>query len=98
MKAASQARRATSLAKLCVIRHGGGSRRSCNAEEKAIETVVRQAGKAECRESTKVSAGKRPSKCPGCGTKTPMDLNINDDTDKPEWYCGECNFTLRGTP
>jgi len=31
------------LAKLCCIRHGHASRRSCNAEEKTAETAVRQA-------------------------------------------------------
>ena len=32
-------------AKRCSIRHGGGSRRSCNAQEKAIETATRQEGR-----------------------------------------------------
>ena len=36
-------------AKRCSIRHGGGSRRSCNAQEKAIETATRQAGRREIR-------------------------------------------------
>jgi hypothetical protein len=31
--------------KLCVVRHGRGSRRACNALEKAIETRVRRSGK-----------------------------------------------------
>lgn len=38
-----------SHSKLCVIRHGGGTRRSCNSVEKAIESGVRQAGKKVCR-------------------------------------------------
>ena len=37
-------------AKLVTIRHGHAPRRSCNTQEKAIETKVRQAGKKACRE------------------------------------------------
>lgn len=38
------------MAKLVSIRHGHGSRRSCNAQEKAAETKVRQEGKKACRD------------------------------------------------
>lgn len=39
-----------SMAKICVIRHGGAPKRARNAEEKAIETRVRQAGRKACRD------------------------------------------------
>ena len=35
------------------IRHGGGSRRSCNAQEKAIETATRQDGRREIRRASR---------------------------------------------
>ena len=38
-------------AKAWVIRHGHAPRRSPRAQEKALETKVRQAGKKVCRES-----------------------------------------------
>jgi len=38
-----------SNAKRYSIRHGGGSRRSCNAQEKAVETATRQDGRREIR-------------------------------------------------
>ena len=37
-------------AKLVTIRHGHAPRRSCNSQEKAVETKVRQAGRKACRE------------------------------------------------
>ena len=49
MKVGTKGTGQESIAKRCVIRHGGGSKRSANAEEKAIETKVRQAGKKECK-------------------------------------------------
>lgn len=49
MRTGKKAQGQDALAKLCVIRHGNGSRRGCNAAEKAIETRVRQAGKREAR-------------------------------------------------
>lgn len=32
------------------VRHGHAPRRSCNAQEKAAETTVRQAGRRACNE------------------------------------------------
>jgi hypothetical protein len=49
MKVGKKAQGQDALAKVCSIRHGGGSKRSCNALEKAIETKVRQAGRREIR-------------------------------------------------
>jgi hypothetical protein len=45
MKTGQKATGQEPYGKLCVIRHGRGSRRGANAAEKAIETRVRQAGK-----------------------------------------------------
>lgn len=49
MKIGTKAQGQDHMAKLVTIRHGHAPRRSCNAQEKAIETRVRQAGKKECR-------------------------------------------------
>jgi len=49
MKVGQKAQGQDPQRKLCVIRHGHGPRRGCNAEEKAAETKVRQAGKKEIR-------------------------------------------------
>ncbi len=51
MKMGKKAQGQRHLAKLTSIRHGHGSRRGCNAQEKAAETRVRQAGKKICREA-----------------------------------------------
>ena len=51
MKTGTKAQGQDQWAKLVVIRHGRGSRRGCNAAEKAAETRVRQAGKKACREA-----------------------------------------------
>ena len=50
MKVGKKATGQSSIDKMCVIRHGGGSKRSANAEEKAIETRVRRAGKEQAKE------------------------------------------------
>jgi hypothetical protein len=50
MKVGRKAQGQDHQAKLVSVRHGHGSRRSCNAQEKAIETKVRQAGKKACRD------------------------------------------------
>lgn len=50
MKTGMKAQGQAHLAKLVSIRHGHAPRRSCNAQEKAAETRVRQAGKKACRE------------------------------------------------
>jgi hypothetical protein len=50
MKIGTKAQGQSAFAKRCVSRHGGGSKRSMNACEKATETKVRQAGKKACRE------------------------------------------------
>lgn len=50
MKVGTKAQGQDHLGKMCSIRHGGGSKRSANALEKAIETKVRQQGKKECKE------------------------------------------------
>ena len=50
MKTGIKAQGQDHMAKLMSIRHGHAPRRSCNAQEKAIETKVRQAGKKACRD------------------------------------------------
>lgn len=48
MKVGTKAQGQNHRAKLVSVRHGHAPRRSCNAQEKAVETKVRQAGKKEC--------------------------------------------------
>lgn len=50
MKVGTKAQGQDAIGKMCVIRHGGGSKRSANAAEKALETKVRRAGKKACEE------------------------------------------------
>lgn len=37
-------------------------------------------------------------KCPKCKARGPMEVNINDETGKPEHYCGGCNHTAPCKP
>lgn len=50
MRTGTKAQGQRHMAKLVSIRHGHGSRRGCNAQEKAAETKVRQEGRKVCRE------------------------------------------------
>ena len=51
MRVGTKAQGQDHMAKLVSIRHGHAPRRSCNAQEKAAETKVRQAGKKACKGS-----------------------------------------------
>jgi len=54
MKVGKKATGQSSIDKMCVTRHGnGGGKRAANAEEKAIETRVRRAGKKQANEFDK---------------------------------------------
>jgi hypothetical protein len=50
MRVGTKAQGQNQNAKLVSIRHGHAPRRSCNAQEKAAETKVRQAARKACRE------------------------------------------------
>ena len=52
MQVGTKAQGQDHIAKLVTIRHGHAPRRSCNAQEKAAETKVRQAGRKACKEAS----------------------------------------------
>ena len=50
MKTGTKAQGQEQYGKLCVVRHGRGSKRGANAAEKVFETRVRRAGKEQARD------------------------------------------------
>jgi hypothetical protein len=50
MKVGQKAQGQDQFGKLCVVRHGRGSKRGANAAEKVYETRVRRAGKEAARD------------------------------------------------